>query len=944
MITWGEGNCAIESCKKRLGCVRESRRLPHAETGDCCLPETTDLDLGGGLAVILSEWAEPERGVLMRRKNVALVCLSTVCLSVFCAPIESFGEVAREVTYQTHGLNFSPYIDDDENPNGGGVQITDAELQERMELIAPYTVWIRTFGCNEDLEEAGMFAHAMGLNGPIGARLSQGSVEDVGQTECLIDQTKAVQVDITRSLNAAVGAWLGRDLAENARQIECLIDQARAGHVDIAIVGSEVLLRGDLPDTTLIHYINAVRDSLQSTGVDIPVTYADVCGVLLDHPNVVSAVDLVFVNYYPYWEGRKIDYAVAHLHRQHQAMVDIAGGKEVIVSETGWPTCGDQIGEAVPSPENATFYFLNFVSWARANNVKYFYFEAYDEPWKAQYEGPQGACWGIWDREGSLKPGMKAVFDGETIDDNWTNPIPDAPIIGFPSLPDTIETNIPTFPVAWYADAGNTVLLNGTEVPVEAFDSAGNFAVAASLLPGENRLELVIKAGEDTVAAAGKTVTFDENVSTGDKRLIYVDSVLGEDGEEDGPALPGTIVIDLDGSGLLGLIEDKHVVGVSPDGSEIYMSDRAVMSTDSHQQLRTLAFTQDMPANGFLVSPDGSRLYSRNQRLDVATNTLLENLPLDITTGSQWCSAPVPGGPAISSSGRYIYCRNSVSVIDTEENTAAGTGISGHYMSDIALSPDGSKILVSEYSYASGRLDVYSASTFEPLATISGLGDFAGAIASSEDGQRVIIGSAGNPAYADGNMTVVDLEGLEETSQVPIPLGANLATSGYDEFFVSSGEGGLFRRLGVDVFVLGPAGDVVRAKTFFLGINRFRTSSCRPKNNQIRRLVYKAAEPSRGVAPGEQGVDAWIRAYPNPFTQETAIVYQTAARGNVRISVYDVSGRLVKSVADGVEAAGVGSAKWDGKDQQGTPVAAGVYFVRLETPGEVAATKIVLLK
>jgi len=107
----------------------------------------------------------------------------------------------------------------------------------------------------------------------------------------------------------------------------------------------------------------------------------------------------------------------------------------IIVSETGWPSCGNQVGDAVPSPENASFYFLNFVSWARANNVPYFYFEAFDESWKAVYEGPQGACWGIWDKDGNLKPGMQDVFDGKVMQDNWSSTaIPGSlgsPCIGF---------------------------------------------------------------------------------------------------------------------------------------------------------------------------------------------------------------------------------------------------------------------------------------------------------------------------------------------------------------------------------------------------------------------------------------------------------------------------------------------------------------------------------
>lgn len=208
-------------------------------------------------------------------------------------------------------------------------------------------------------------------------------------------------------------------------------------------------------------------------------------------------------------------------------------------------------------------------------------------------------------------------------------------------------------------------------------------------------------------------------------------------------------------------------------------------------------------------------------------------------TGSSWAGAPIPGGPTISVDGRKIYCCN-IRIIDTQENTVLDPGISGHFMSDIALTPDESKVLVSEYSDASGRLDVYDANTFESLATISGLGDFAGEIVFSKDGQRAVVGSAGNPASAtSGRVTVIDLDKLEKSSQTTVPLADNLVTSGNNEFFVSSGESGLFSRLGIDVYVLDPSGNLVRTKNFFLGINGFKQSTGKPKNDQIRKIVFK---------------------------------------------------------------------------------------------------------
>ena len=81
--------------------------------------------------------------------------------------------------------------------------------------------------------------------------------------------------------------------------------------------------------------------------------------------------------------------------------------------ETGWPSGGDVNGDAVPGPENAARYLADFMSWSEARGVDYFYFEAFDEPWKAQREGSVGANWGIWDNDGLLKEPMKQVIDAD---------------------------------------------------------------------------------------------------------------------------------------------------------------------------------------------------------------------------------------------------------------------------------------------------------------------------------------------------------------------------------------------------------------------------------------------------------------------------------------------------------------------------------------------------
>ena len=73
------------------------------------------------------------------------------------------------------------------------------------------------------------------------------------------------------------------------------------------------------------------------------------------------------------------------------------------------------------------------------------------------------------------------------------------------------------------------------------------------------------------------------------------------------------------------------------------------------------------------------------------------------------------------------------------------------------------------------------------------------------------------------------------------------------------------------------------------------------------------------------------RAEPNPFRTGTQLSFSLERLGTVRISVVDVTGRTVRTLLDGLAPAGASRISWDGRDQGGSAVAAGVYFFRLET-------------
>ena len=259
------------------------------------------------------------------------------------------------------GLCFSPYTQ--------GSPASDAPagtVDNLLGIVSPYANSIRTFGSTGSGSQTATSAKALGLQ-------------------------------------VAAGADLETDQARNDLQVAGVVKLASSGYADLAVIGEESLFFNFVSEQQLVNYINEVK----RTGV--PTTTSETWGELIGHPRVVAACDLLIANMFPYWENQDISKSIKYLESSYNKTKAAAGGKEVII-ETGWPSAGATHGAAVANPANAAYYLKAFTTWARSHKVRYFYFEAFDEPWKVAPEGEVGGHWGIWDANGQMKPGMAASF------------------------------------------------------------------------------------------------------------------------------------------------------------------------------------------------------------------------------------------------------------------------------------------------------------------------------------------------------------------------------------------------------------------------------------------------------------------------------------------------------------------------------------------------------
>ncbi len=109
-----------------------------------------------------------------------------------------------------------------------------------------------------------------------------------------------------------------------------------------------------------------------------------------------------------------------------------------------------------------------------------------------------------------------------------------------------------------------------------------------------------------------------------------------------------------------------------------------------------------------------------------------------------------------------------------------------------------------------------------------------------------------------------------------------------------------------------------------------------------RSILYRLAvgEPPNDVVAGL----ALRPCHPNPFAGSTRVAFHLPERTRAAVRIYDVAGRLVKTVCDAVADAGWNQAEWDGTNNSGGRVASGVYFLRVSACGDSRTEKVVLIR
>ncbi len=135
--------------------------------------------------------------------------------------------------------------------------------------------------------------------------------------------------------------------------------------------------------------------------------------------------------------------------------------------------------------------------------------------------------------------------------------------------------------------------------------------------------------------------------------------------------------------------------------------------------------------------------------------------------------------------------------------------------------------------------------------------------------------------------------------------------------------------------------------TVALGIRYYmwQPSTCEDLADGMAIRFTTGAPGLSGIAADRQsGPRLFLSSAPNPSRDQTTIRFQLPAPRRIAARIFDVDGRVVRTLADGSLAAGAHALDWRGRDERGLPVPSGTYYFRLEAEDEVETERLIRVR
>jgi hypothetical protein len=212
--------------------------------------------------------------------------------------------------------------------------------------------------------------------------------------------------------------------------------------------------------------------------------------------------------------------------------------------------------------------------------------------------------------------------------------------------------------------------------------------------------------------------------------------------------------------------------------------------------------------------------------------------------------------------------------------------------------------------------------------------------------------SFGINATADGSGDMAPVVGQSGTFTVGMNFTGYTGENNWMDHISPTGTGFLIFVDGNNSYDCGVANDASTYRTVGTSFELGLLTDASPPSTRAA-LLDSIMKFFGIIIPGveEQGGFSYLPArtllsamYPNPSARDMVISYQVATSTPVEVKVYDAAGRLVRGIASGVHEPGYYTVHWDGCDDVGRAIPAGVYFVQMQAGDYTRTEKAVLIR
>lgn len=218
-------------------------------------------------------------------------------------------------------------------------------------------------------------------------------------------------------MTISLGVWVDRSYEGSNRQLQemkRILESYPTKYIDSILVGNEVLFRQDLTQHELISHIETARAYLKSKNIKIPVGTSEIGAKW--NAELASHVDILAANIHPFFGGVPVNMSTKWTYDflYDQVMVGTAHWdvvpSRILISEVGWPTGGGRIRGSLAGIQELQVLLENWLCYDHVDDIGWYWFEAFDEPWKRHFAASNQQWetqWGLLGPDRKLKDGVK---------------------------------------------------------------------------------------------------------------------------------------------------------------------------------------------------------------------------------------------------------------------------------------------------------------------------------------------------------------------------------------------------------------------------------------------------------------------------------------------------------------------------------------------------------